>query len=74
MSRTRKYAKRRYRSKRSKSRKRIRSRTRTRSRVKRGGGGGCRGNYFGSVPQILSMVGAPQPPFFVEFLNRRAPP
>ena len=69
MSRTRKYVKRKYRSKkRCKSRKRIRSRT----RVKRGGA--CRGEYVGSVPQVLSIIGARQPPFSVQYLNRRAPP
>ncbi len=69
MSRTRKYVKRKYRSKkRCKTHKRIRSRT----RVKRGGT--CRGNYKGSVPQVLSIIGAQQPPLSVQYLNRRSPP
>ena len=66
MSRTRKYAKRRYR---SKSRKRIRRR----AKVTRGGGS-CRGSYAGTIPQILSMVGLPQMPNFISSVTRRSPP
>lgn len=66
MSRTRKYAKRRYR---SKSRKRIRRR----AKVTRGGGS-CRGTYAGTIPQILSAIGWPQKPSFVSSVTRRSPP
>ncbi len=66
MSRTRKYAKRRCR---SKSRKRIRRR----AKVTRGGGS-CHGSYAGTIPQILSMVGLPQRPRFISSVTRGSPP